>query len=355
MIEKISRALEKIFIRFSILFTFIKKEFNTGGKSALPSRIILFSKGFYSKRNIPYDFNRWGYKSYISDYEQLKLTYINYPYSKLLRDKYIFSNYFKNYFKTADTYCLIDNNKILSVHNDFYANDTNSLFVLLKNKSKLILKPNLGSRGQGIYLLENKNESILLNGSVLNSQEIEKFIKGLKNYIISEFIEQGNFTKSLYPFTTNTLRINSFYDPTNQLAFIKQPYLRIGMSQTVPVDNISQGGLFSFVNINTGKLQEVFKINSNNKMTKLTNHPESNQQITGKTLPLWDEIKNRILKITELIGPVIKIVGWDIIIREDDFVVLEGNNGPDFTQQGLEYPIAIDNEVLAFLKAVNVR
>jgi len=355
MLEKITKILEKMFIKFSILITFLKNELKTGGKSVQPKRVLMVSKGFYSKRNIPYDFNRWGYKSYISDYEQLKLTYINYPYSKLLRDKYVFSNYFKNYFKTADTFCLVDSNKILPVHNDFYVNDTKSLLALLKNKSKLILKPNLCSRGQDIFLMEYKNESILLNGTVLNYREFEKFVMRLKNFIVSQFIEQGNFTKSLFPLTTNTLRINSFYDPNNKLAFIKQPYLRIGTSQTVPVDNISQGGLFSFVDVNTGKLQEVFKINSINKITKLTSHPESKERITGKTLPLWDEIKNSILKTTELIGPVIKIVGWDIIIRDKDFVVLEGNNGPDFTQQGIENPIALDREVLNFLKTFHIR
>ena len=346
---------EKLYIKFAVWLQFLKKELLTGGNSFYPRTLLLFVKGFYSKRNIPYDLNRWGYKSYISDLEQLKLTYINYPYSKLLRNKYAFSVFFKDYFKTTDTFCLIDKNRIFPVNKDQYINDTKSLLHLLEKRNKLILKPNMGSRGQGIYLMESKDKNILINGRILNNQEIDKFLTRLENYIVSEFIEQGKFTNSLFPLSTNTLRINSFYNPTSKIAFIKQPYLRIGTSKTIPVDNISQGGVFSFVDIESGILQEVFKINPNKRILKLTAHPESNKQIAGKTLPLWDEIKTSILKTAEIIGPLIKIVGWDIVIRDDDFVILEGNNGPDFTQQGLEDPIAFDNEVLAFLKAVNIR
>jgi hypothetical protein len=285
----------------------------------------------------------------------LKLTYVNYPYSKLLRNKYVFSIFFKEFFKTTDTLCLIDKNKIFPVSKEYYINDTKSLLDLIVQRNKLILKPNMGSRGQGIYQIEYLNKTFQLNGDILEGQNFERFLISLKNYIATEFVEQGEFTKSLFQSTTNTLRINSFYNPVTNTAFIKQAYLRIGTSQTIPVDNISKGGVFSFVETETGMLKEVFKINSDKTVLKLTAHPESNVQITGKTLPNWDNIKTSILKTAEMIGPIIKIVGWDIIIRDDDFIVLEGNNGPDFTQQGNEYPIATDKEVLDFLISVKVR
>ena len=117
----------------------------------------------------------------------------------------------------------------------------------------------------------------------------------------------------------------------------------------------SKGGVFSFIETETGMLKEVFKINPDKTILKLTAHPENNVQITGKTLPHWGIIQTSILKTAQIIGPIIKIVGWDVIIRDDDFIVLEGNNGPDFTQQGSEYPIATDKEVLDFLISVKVR
>ena len=346
---------EKIYILFAVLFTFLKKEIVIGRNSINPKRLFLLFRGFYSKRNIPYDLSRWGYKSYISDFEQLKLTNVNYPYSKLLRNKYVFSIFFKEYFKTTDTFCLIDNSKILPAHKDYYLNDVKGLLNLLVNQNKLILKPNMSSRGQGIYLIEFHDSVFKVNGEIWDKQKLEKFFIGLKNYIVTEFVEQGSFTKSLFSKTTNTLRINSFYNPITNTAFIKQAYLRIGTSQTIPVDNISKGGVFSFIETETGMLKEVFKINPDKTILKLTAHPENNVQITGKTLPHWGIIQTSILKTAQIIGPIIKIVGWDVIIRDDDFIVLEGNNGPDFTQQGSEYPIVTDKEVLDFLISVKVR
>ncbi len=39
----------------------------------------------------------------------------------------------------------------------------------------------------------------------------------------------------------------------------------------------------------------------------------------------------------------------------DDFVVIEGNSGPDVTIQGMNYPLAKNPKVLNFLKHHNIR
>ena len=346
---------EKLYISFISLFTFLKKEINLGDYFISAKNIRLLFKGFNSKRPIPYNFIKWNYKDYISDLETIRLTYLNYPYSKLLRDKYVFSVFFKDFFKTPEIFCLIDNKTIFPVSRNNYINNFTGLLSLLEKEKNLILKPNFSSRGKNINLVQYLDGKILVNNTVFSPDQFQELLLSLNNYLASKFIIQGSFTKKIFPSTTNTLRINSFYDPLKKYAFIKQAYLRIGTSKTIPVDNFSKGGIISFVDTDTGALTETIRRSEDGRVLKCSHHYETNEIITGNILPHWDLIKKSILNTTELIGPIIKIVGWDIIITEEDFVVLEGNNGPDFTQQGEEWPLAIDKEVSSFLDSVKVR
>jgi len=346
---------EKIYISFAVFLTFLKKEMKLGGLSLNINRLEFLFKGFHSIRPISYDFKKWDYKDYISDLETIKLTYLNYPYSKLLRDKYVFSVFFKEFFNTPEIFCIINNQNFLPVHKGIHINSFKSLLSLLEKEKSLIFKPNFSSRGKNISLVQYSDEKIIVNNEAISIEQFKKFVFGINNYLVSNFIVQGGFTKNFFPLSTNTLRINSFYDPVNHKAFIKQAYLRMGTSKTIPVDNFSRGGVISFVDMDNGSLIETIRRGDGGKAIRCSHHPETNEIITGKILPHWNIIKKSIINTTELIGPIIKIVGWDIIITDDNFVVLEGNNGPDFTQQGGEWPLAIDMEVLTFLKSTKIR
>jgi len=355
MLERLIKKIEKFAIFIAVWKTFLQKESHLNKSVPGKREIGLLFKGFNSKRIIPYDFKKWNYKDYISDLETIKLTYINRPYSKLLRNKIIFSNFFRNYFRTPEIYCLISKGKFipLSLH---YNLDCYDQFLKLINLiNKIILKPNYSSRGKGIIFIEKEGDNFKVNAKRMNSKELEDLLASLNNYLVCEFIEQGDFTKKLFPLTTNTIRINSFHNPVTSKTCLKYPMLRIGISSTYPIDNISQGGLFAFIDIDTGVLQEAHQIEYPGKIKKIKIHPESSSQIEGTKVPHWDIIRDSILKTAELISPLLKIVGWDIIVTDDNFVVLEGNNGPDFTQQGVDNTMGNDKEIQDFLASVKAR
>ncbi len=228
-------------------------------------------------------------------------------------------------------------------------------FNLLTLKNILILKPNYSSRGKGIIIIKKEGDDFKYNAKKISSLELDNFLASLNNYLVCEFIEQGDFTKGLFPLTTNTIRINSFHNPLTGETFLNFPMLRMGTSATFPVDNVSHGGLFAFIDVNSGILQEANQIEHPGKLRKLKYHPESSAQIQGAKIPNWKVIRDSILKTTELISPLIKIVGWDVVVTNDGFVVLEGNNGPDFTQQGVDNPMGNDKDVQKFLASVSVR
>lgn len=355
MLEKVKSMLNRLLIALSVWYTFYKNELILHSKENIFKRISLYSKGFYSKRLFTYDFKKWKYSDYISDMEVVKFSYINHPYSKLLRNKLVFSNYFRNYFNTPRVYYLINNSLIKSVSPQIKEESFEGFIKILLEKRKVIIKPNLGSRGVGIYIVELEEEKYLVNKKEVTESELQKFVSSLNGYIVVEFIEQSGFSKGLFPLSTNTLRIDTFFDPIRNKVITKQPYVRIGTSRSVPVDNNSRGGLFSMVDLESGMLGVAIIPDSSDTDKQVTNHPETNAKIKGEIVPRWTEIKECILDTSRVISPLIKVVGWDIVITEDDFVVIEGNNGPSQGQQWLDNPLAKDKDMSLFLKHSKVR
>ncbi len=348
--------IEKFYIWVVEWLTFFKKELNFGGYNLNPKRISYWLKGFHSKRPVRYDFNKWNYKSFVSDIEMIKLTFLNYPYSKLLRNKMIFANYFRNYLKTPENYFLLSNGCIKTVSDNITCKAFEDVEKFLEQKKKLILKPVFGARGSGIYLLEAEVDSqILLNKKDISKQELFTFLANLNDYLGCEFIDQGSFSKKFFHQTTNTIRITTMYNEGNKSAFVPYALMRFGRPKTIPADNSAIGGLLSMINLKTGVLGAAIEFDSHGEAIYYDSHPETGERISGVTIPNWEGLVNKILAVADIIGPIIKIVGWDIVLRDKDFVIIEGNNGPDLFFQGITTPLAKSEEVLSFLKHYKIR
>jgi len=355
MLTKVRIFIERYYTLFSSLAGFVKKIIRSGFAGFRIKDIYLVSRGFYFKRPIPYNFKEYSYSDYISDFEQNLIGFINHPYNKILNDKVLFSIFFKSYFKTPVSYCLLTKGSVSNVNPSIKITSMKDIHTLLYDKQKLILKPNDGRGGDGIYLISVENKNIYVNGRINSEIEFEKFLTNLNGSILTDFVEQGNFTREIFANSTNTLRIITMIDPLNCSAFIPIAILRIGTSVSQPIDNFPKGGIFAYIDVNSGKLSKAIS-SRDGKIVFLENHPETGVQIEGKFIPGWNKIVENLLNTSNLVAPFLKIVGWDIVITENgDFTVIEGNSGPDMTIQGLNYPLAKDTRVLNFLKQNKVR
>ena len=355
MIQKLTRLLEIYSIKITSWLLFFKKEKQFGLHGFSLKKITYYKKGFFSSHPIQYDFKKYNYSDYISDIENTKLAYINHPYGRLLRNKLIFSNFFNSYFKTPECYCIVNKGIFEPVNYSIYI-DSFSKFLDLAKQKKLILKPLLGTAGIGVTLIEfHKDNSYFVNKKLLLIEQIRILLESINDYLVEEFIEQGDFTKKFFPQTTNTIRLTTFAYPDFSSSFIPYGFIRFGRVKTVPVDNISLGGLFSIIDLNTGTLSEAYEETKDRKVIRHIHHPDSGVLIKGTQIPHWDKLKNFFVQLGGVIKPFIKIVGWDIVLTNDSFIVIEGNNGPDIYFQGLDYPLAKNEDVVKFLKGYKIR
>ena len=356
MSDSFSQVLQKLFIKLTAWMIFLKHEKERGSKKISIKKFYLLSKGFCSDHPIPYDFKKNKYSDYISDLENIKLAYINYPYGRLMRDKLVFSYFFNSYFKTPTSYCTIHLGKIQPVSIKPYIASLDALIELAQQR-KLILKPLMGTAGNGILLFEVKqNSEMFLNNKPIRKGNFFDIVRTLNTYLVTEFVEQGKFSRNFFPETANTIRLTTFYYDQKSIPFIPYSFMRFGRTNSFPADNIARGGIFSMIDIRTGKLTEAFEAVKNQKPILYERHPDTNMLIKGVSIPRWDNLKEFFIKIGHIISPFIKIVGWDIILTDDSFVVLEGNNGPDlYNNQGAGYLLASNPEVKNFLEYYKIR
>ncbi len=355
MFEIITLKLENLFIRMTTWKLFLRKEKEYGKNRMRIKQLIQLTRGFYSDRPLPYDFKNNRYSDYISDIETIKLAYLNYPYGRLLRNKLVFSNYFNSYFNTPECYCLITKGNIQPVNINLRIASFQELTALIEQK-KLIFKPLLGTGGSGILMVEaNNNAGLFVNKKPITPDGLKKLITTLNQYLVSDFIQQGEFAAKFFPDTANTIRITTICDPDLASSFIPYSFMRFGRQKTIPADNIALGGLFSMIDLDTGKLSAAFEINKNKKIKLHDAHPDTGVTIKGVIIPGWDSLRNFFIGIGSVIKPFIKIAGWDIILTNDSFYVIEGNNGPDLYMQGASYPFAKIPEVKKFLEYYHIR
>ncbi len=84
-------------------------------------------------------------------------------------------------------------------------------------------------------------------------------------------------------------------------------------------------------------------------MQELSVHPDTGVEITGTKLPHWEYVTSKLLEVCREMA-YIPYVGWDIVITERGFTVIEGNNYPDLGHQYYG-PLLVDPRVRAFYEA----
>lgn len=215
----------------------------------------------------------------------------NYWY--ILDNKAIFNDYFKKYL----------NREYLK------PNSSKKEFEkFIKNKEKIIVKPNDGIGGKGIEIKDTKEKNLY-----------EKY----KNYLIEEVIIQNKELSKIYDKSVNSLRIFTFFDGKN--SYLLQSIIKFGNNSFV--DNFSSGGMYAYLNDSGVIITPAIDQNDN----LYEYHPYSNEKIIGFKVPLFEKALETVLNAAKEIKEI-KYIGWDVAIKDDGICIIEGNSYPGVFQ-----------------------
>lgn len=227
----------------------------------------------------------------------------------ILHDKLFFDLFISKYLPTINIQSLLFDQQWGS---GGVAGDGGAVGVDQKN-DYVVYKPLRGGGGQGIRFIKSEGSR---SKDSTSSEYAALFPK----------VRQCKLFQRIYPRTTNTLRITVFVDDHRRPRLLC-PVARFGTSSSFPVDNFCKGGVLVRVDEEDGRLLTAMHRISNGSVREVREHPESGEEIAG-VVPHWQDIRSRIIAFHERF-PVFDLVGWDVLVADEEWFVIEGNHNPD--------------------------
>lgn len=315
MLKRVKKSIKKI-----------KLWKKTVWKNKAKQRVSIFKKisyaikGFSETEYIRYQFDKNDYKEYISEYERLQSREINGGYKFILDNKLVFEEMFSKYTKVPTNYAWISDGLIYMLHN--YVCQDDDIISFLFAIGKTVLKWLDGGGGVGTYVIEPIDDKLIVNGNEYSTEEVRALFNRKGNAILCEYITQSDFSASLYPYTTNTIRIVCAKEKNQKRAKVIAAVQRIGRYSSIPVDNAHAGGFTCEIDLETGMLGCGRSLFENQVQYKT--HPDTGSQIEGVRIPCWKELVDNIEDLTNQF-PYLNFVAWDVLLISEGYCIIEGN------------------------------
>lgn len=190
---------------------------------------------------------------------------------------------------------------------------------LISNIGPSVIKPTVdSSSGKDVNVIDLRAGQNVKNGKSID----EIFNSYGDNFIVQEKIKQHSKLSALYPNSTNTIRMITYFCDND--IFITPISLRIGGSGS-EVDNIHAGGISISVS-NEGYLSKyAYRLGCGDLFEKFEVHPDTNVRFENYKLDFIEDMIRSAKKLHTLMSNL-GIISWDFTVDEDgNIVVVEAN------------------------------
>jgi hypothetical protein len=316
----------------------------------LGRQLPAWRRGFYADHSLIYDFDRHGFDVYVSDLQRAtRFESLNAPRERnLLNDKLVTFLFLRHVgTPTPTVHGFVSGGHLVG---RAIGGESPDLHELLRQRGRLVTKPRGGSGGVRFCLLEHRDGKVMVNGH--EETDIDACLRG--DVIVSDFVEQHDYARDIYPEATNTLRILALRDPSTSEPYVAFAIHRFGTDRSKPVDNTSKGGLTAQIDVSTGALGALAAMPGYNfagpgRVVWADHHPSTGARVTGVAVPHWDAVTSGILGLMRAMSGS-HCVGWDVVVTPDGFSVIEGNNRPDVHHLQVHRPLLVDARIRQFFE-----
>jgi Sugar-transfer associated ATP-grasp len=343
---------QKLRLRYGYhLAKFVLKELQSKVRVPLSERLRLFREGFFSISYHYYDLGKNSTNGYVTDYQRyVRGPLINREFSFFLNNKMAFHallNPFPQY--QVALVGAIEGGRILDA--ELAPVSDQWLWDQLRQRGRLVAKPVRGAAGEGITFLKSEGCGVQVGRESGHPGELLGRVKRLGDGIITEFVAQHPLVASFFPKTTNTVRVLTLRDVDNGRPFVAAAILRVGTERSYPVDNWEKGGISASIDIATGRLGTAVKFDPAGKeLRRFAAHPETGVRIEGVQLPFWSQVRDGLLEVCRTV-PFLRYIGWDVIVTEHGFKILEGNSYSGVSSIQVHGPLLTNHAVRRFYDA----
>ncbi len=202
---------------------------------------------------------------------------------------------------------------------------------------KVFIKPIDGKQGKNCFLLhrndlrearlgvehgERNSTGGLASKAGVNtdvSMIIDVLLQG--SFLFQEVPEQQRDIAMIYPYSLNTMRIDTYLDSCGNISLMTG-LMRFGTGGRV-VDNISTGGIFVPVDMETGRLkQKAFQLLEHGGNIYVS-HPDTGFVFEGFEVPFFQEVQEMLVALVRMLPDI--LLGWDVALTSEGPVIIEGS------------------------------
>ena len=239
----------------------------------------------------------------------------------LLRDKYVFYTYLKDFYKRD----------VLYIKN---VDDRPTFLSFCNQHHHIFAKLNKGSCGRGCL--------VFTIADPVQANSVFDDLIGSGEWIIEEVIKQVPDISAFNSSSVNTVRFPSF--KKSGVVKCVFPCMRFGRAGSI-VDNAALGGLIVSIDEKTG---ELFPNAYDERGNSYASHPDSKIPFQGFFVPQWDSLVELVKKAHLALPDNQVYVAFDFALSESGWCIVEGNWGDLFLQQ-LSLKKGLRNEFVSLL------
>lgn len=271
-------------------------------------RRIIYSRLVYSISSIEYfiyrfyDLNDRGKRRFVGDVERNRIMdRISANGSgELFDDKFLTYQRFAPYYKRA----------MIRING---AEDREAFDRYLQTHKDIIIKPAGESLGRGVFFADAAAEGF-------SADELFSRILACAPAIVEDRVHQCGEMAALHPSSVNTVRTLTKVNKDGSVDFIGS-FLKVGRGGS-RVDNGGQGGLLIAIDSDSGVTTSK---GISEALEEYVFHPDTGTQLVGFRIPRWKEAV-QLSKELAAGAPEHAVVGWDLALSEDGWVLIEGNS-----------------------------
>lgn len=230
--------------------------------------------------------------------------------------------------------------------------DTQSVIQAVERYGTVAMKPIDGQQGDDFYKISKQGDTLLINGEVSSASEIEEICtqSEYSHFMLTEYITQHEYADRINPSAVNSIRLLTVFDTERGEHYVARAGHRFGTEESHPVDNFENGGVIAPIDPETGEMDALVTLDEDGNRARLDRHPDTESKVTGKTIPMWDEVTSIALKGATSY-PHAKIIGWDFVVTDDGPMILEASAQPGPTIPQVERGLLKDPVVRQMIES----
>jgi hypothetical protein len=304
---------------------------------------FMFRRGFFRGGWWAYEFPRNNPELYLSDLQNALISLTNGIYANVVEDRLLMMHVLANYCRVPEVFAV----RGLEADEVSFAAQWEQH---RKGKAdapdlQVFIKPQLsGARGRTeiASVRQGKFEGFGKAGPLSRLSAIVKdwSISARSSYLFLEALNQGSFTRELFPPANNRLHIIMGRHHDTWAPHLVAAILRVGTLKSAPLDAVESGGLSAWIDVETGTIGDCLQLQHGKPPKRVKQHPDTGAKIIGKTVPNWSEVRATVSRIFDE-SSYLRICAFDFLLQ-DDGIALAGARLPDLVAVQIHRPLLTD-------------